>query len=328
MGMVKWIAGFSFCLLTTLAHAAGFRSVEVPADVGGPVMKGAIWYPCTTQPAEFDLGGWRLRGARDCPITGNKLPLVVISHGNGGSMLAHHDTAEALADAGFIVAAIDHPGDSISDLSRVADLSVHVERPTDIKRLIDFMLSASPAASKIDAKRIGFFGFSAGGYTGLVLIGANPDWAIYLCQASPSASVCTEILRKEFQAKPLAHDQRIRAAVIADPACCFFTASKLSTIKAPVQLWASERGGRGSPTTNPRISPDSAAIIDRGLLEKHEYHVVPKAAHFAFLAPCSPELVKGFPEGCKDDPSFDRAEFHKELNSSVVAFLRANLGVP
>jgi predicted dienelactone hydrolase len=76
---------------------------------------------------------------------------------------------------------------------------------------------ASPAASKIDPERIGFFGFSLGGYTGLVVIGANPDWAIPLCQKSSSAPTCEQILRKEFRVQPLTHDPRVKAAVIADP---------------------------------------------------------------------------------------------------------------
>jgi len=327
MHVSRILLGTILCLIGTLAHAAGLRFVEIPADVAGPAMKGAIWYPCPAPPIQFDLDGWTLRAARDCPFSGEKLPLVVASHGNGGSMLVHHDLAETLADAGFIFAAIDHPGDSTPDRSRIADLSVHVERPTDIKRLIDFMLDKSPVASRIDARRIGFFGFSAGGYTGLVLIGANPDWATDLCQNSPAASACAEILRNEFHAQPLVHDWRIKAAVIADPACCFFRADSFAAVKAPVQLWASEHGGRGLPTTNPHISPDSAALIDRNLPGKHEYHVVPNAGHFAFLPPCSPELVTGFAEGCTDAPGFDRAEFHHVFNSMVLSFFHANLGV-
>jgi predicted dienelactone hydrolase len=150
------------------------------------------------------------------------------------------------------------PGDTVVDLSRSGDLSVFVERPTDIKRLIDFMLAASPTASKIDPDRIGFFGFSRGGYTGLVIIGANPDWAAALCRvfhdpAEPSsaAPICEQILRKEFQAQPLAHDMRIKAAVIADPLSRLFTAGSLSPVKVPVQLWASEHGGDG-------VTPESA----------------------------------------------------------------------
>jgi hypothetical protein len=73
----------------------------------------------------------------------------------------HHDTAETLADAGFVVAAINHPGDNAFDASRTDDLSVLIERPSDIKRLIDFMLGAWPETTKIDRERIGVFGSSA-----------------------------------------------------------------------------------------------------------------------------------------------------------------------
>jgi predicted dienelactone hydrolase len=158
-------------------------------------------------------------------MSGAKLPLVVVSHGGGypsGSFIEHYDTAAALADAAFVVAAINHPGDSFGDMSRCHDLSEIVERPTDIKRLVDFMLGASPAAPKIDPERIGFFGFSRGGYTGLVLVGANPDWAgaSEFCRRS-SFPICAPILKGEFPAQPLTHDPRIRAAAILDPGPSF-----------------------------------------------------------------------------------------------------------
>ena len=46
-----------------------------------------------------------------------------------------------------------------------------VERPADIKRLVDYLLGAWSHASAIDPGRIGMFGFSRGGYTGLVVVG-------------------------------------------------------------------------------------------------------------------------------------------------------------
>jgi len=188
------------CLAAPLAEAAGFRFIDVPADADGPALTGAMWYPCSEPPGKIDLGsGITVSGVKDCPISGDQLPLVVVSHGAGGNIVGHHDMAETLA-------AINHPGHTTSDMSHSGDLSVFVERPTDIKRLIDFMLGASPATSKIDPHRIGFFGFSAGGYTGLVLIGANPDWAIPFCtvfhdprEPSSAAPVCEHILRKGFR---------------------------------------------------------------------------------------------------------------------------------
>jgi predicted dienelactone hydrolase len=305
--------------------AAGFRFIEVPADSDGPVLKGAMWYPCSEPPGEIDLGqitaifSITVLGVKHGPISGDKLPLVVISHGRGSHFVLHHDMAETLADAGFIVAAINHPGDTVFDMSRSGDLSVLVERPTAIKRLIDFMVGASPAASTIDPECIGFFGFSRGGYTGLVLIGGNPDWTsdTDFCPQS-SFHGCEQIRRQAFPAQPLAHDPRIKAAVIADPLAVFFTAASFAAVQVPVQLWASERGGDG-------VSPESVAAVDRSLPARHEYHVVANAGHFAFLIPCPPALAKERPEVCTDAPGFDRVAFHKQLNADALAFFRTHL---
>jgi predicted dienelactone hydrolase len=75
--------------------------------------------------------------------------------------------------------------------------------------------------------------------------------------------------------EPLAHDPRIKAAVIADPFSRFFTRDGFETVTAQVQLWASERGGDG-------VTPESVAAVDKNLPGKHEYHMVPNSGHFAF----------------------------------------------
>ena len=113
---------------------------------------------------------FNLIGAKDCPVTGAKLPLVIFSHGHTGWFGANHDTAEALADAGFVVAAINHPGDNGNDPSQGDDLSIYASRPSDVVRLLDFMLQNWKDKAVIDPARIWIFGFSLGGYTGLVLM--------------------------------------------------------------------------------------------------------------------------------------------------------------
>jgi predicted dienelactone hydrolase len=289
---------------------SGFQFIEVSGDADCPALEGAVWYPCREPLGEIDLGevtatfAITVTGAKNGPISGDKLPLVVVSPGRRSHFALHHDTAEMLADAGFVVAVINHPGDTYFDQSRSDDRSAWgVERPSDIKQLVDFMLGASPLASNIDRQRIGFYGFSRGGYTGLVLIGANPDWAA----------------AKEFPTPPLAHDPRIKAAVIADPFAVFFTADSLASVTTPVQLWASEHGGDG-------VTLESVAAVDRNLSSKHEYHVVPNSGHFAFLIPCPPALAKAVPEVCTDAPGFDRAAFHEQFNADVLAFFRKHLG--
>jgi len=252
-------------------------------------------------------------------LPGSRLPLIVISHGRTGSFVVHHDVAEVLADAGFIVAALNHPGDTASDQSGSGQLAIFVERPDHVRRLIDFMLGASALAPHIDGDRIGFFGFSRGGYTGLVLIGARPDWAnaTGFCRQSPPG-ICSQVFKKEFPAELPAADSRIRAAVIVDPLAIFFTASSFNAITVPVQLWASEYGGDG-------VLPHSVDVVNGGLRADHEYHVVPNAGHFSFVAPCPPALAQAAPEICADATGFDRSAFHRQFNVDVLAFLCRHL---
>ena len=309
----------AFCLSTTLAQAAGLSFIEVPADAAGPALRGAVWYPCDAPTAPIALGpAITLQGAKDCPMKNGQWPLVVISHGAAGSFIGHRDTAAALADAGFVVAAISHAGDNFQDLSGHEDLSIFISRPMDMKRLIDFALQRWP--DLIDAGRIGFFGFSRGGYTGLALAGANPDFRIRTpwCKEQPEIRMCVQARRNELPPQPPVHDARIKAAVIADP-LSFFNAEGLKNVKIPILLWASERGGDG-------VLPEDVEAVRRGLPPATDYRVQPGSAHFAFLAPCSAQLAKELPDICNDAPGFDRVAFHDRLNAEVLAFFRQHLG--
>jgi predicted dienelactone hydrolase len=311
----------AFCFAATLVHASGLQFIDGPAGAEGPALTGVVWTPCATAVQEVLLRRLAVPGVKDCPIVGERLPLVVFSHGRAGWVGLHHDTAAALADAGFVVAAINHASDNAFDTSRVDELSYLTERTSDVKRLLDFMLGGWAGASRIDGERIGFFGHSRGGYTGLVVIGGNPNFSrvIALCADGRASAVCDQIRGQEIPARGFIHDPRIKAAVITDPGpTVLFSADDLKAIKVPVQLWSSEHGGAG-------VSVEGIAIIDHGLPLKPDYHVVPKAGHWAFLAPCSPEQAKAFPRSCLDAPGFDRVAFHKEFNAGVLAFFQKHL---
>jgi predicted dienelactone hydrolase len=322
---VACVATFGAAVLALPAWAAGLSLIDVPAE-DGPPMAGAVWTPCAEPPGKVAIGDRSLPGAKDCPIIGRGLPLIVISHGFGGWFGGHHDTAEALADAGFIVAAIDHPDDwSHADPARKFTLTALTDRPTDIKRLIDYMLSAWPSAAKIDPSRIGFFGFSRGGFTGLALIGGAVDWQAALpalCPPDSTLPACLEARKGPLPNVQLAHDARIKAAVIADPFLgAFFTPDSLKRVAAAVQLWGSEKGGDG-------VQPDDAASAAHNLPAMPDYHTVPNSAHFAFLPPCTSGEEQTAPRICTDPPDFDRAAFHAQFDAEVVAFLRARLIPP
>lgn len=314
----RWLSTAAFCCAATLAHAAGFAFIEVPADQDGPALRGAVWSPCSAPPGRIDLAPLVLQGTRDCPVTGPGLPLVVVSHGAGGSALGHHDTAAALADAGYVVAAIHHPGDNFQDMSRQGHLSAFATRPVDMKRLTDYMLGAWPQRAQLDAGKVGFFGFSRGGYTGLVATGAVPDWMLRpdLCPPLSTRPLCGEIRRNEIPATP-APDARIKAAVIVDP-LSVFDAKGLGPVKTPVQLWASALGGDG-------VTLQSVETVREGLPRAPDWHLAANAGHYAFLAPCSPALAEVAPDICRDAPGFDRVAFHQVFNAHVVQFFQRHV---
>jgi predicted dienelactone hydrolase len=320
------VAVGALAMLLTLAAApalaAGFEHVTVP-DPDGPPLEAGIWYPTDAPASPQPLGLFVQSVAVGAPVAGRGLPLVVMSHGTGGTFEGHYDTALALAEAGFVVASVTHTGDNYRDQSAFTRVE---NRPRHIKALIDYMLASWPRHAVLDPSRIGMFGFSAGGFTALVAIGGVPDMVrvASFCTAHPDDWGCnraSELHSGPPTAPPSAfvHDTRIAAAVIAAPAIGYvFTPEGLSGVKVPIQLW---RGDRDEILTHPY----HAQNVYDGLPIKPEYHVVPNAGHFAFLAPCSAGLQSIAPDICRDPAGFDRVAFHREFNAAVVAFFKAKL---
>ncbi|MGV1869857.1 alpha/beta hydrolase family protein [Agrobacterium rosae] len=315
----------SFLLAILPAHAAGLKILSIPEGPNGPAIDAAMWSPCAETPVDVKIKSMTLPAVPDCPIVGTNLPLVIVSHGYGGWYFGHHDTAEALADSGFIVVAINHPHANYADMSRANGLSVLVDRPADIKRTVDFMLTAFPDTSKIDPQRIGFYGFSQGGYTGLVVAGANPDFSKLPPRcADPKAMGCPPSnqarppQQKPLSLAPLTHDSRIKAMVVADPLSVVFqTPDSVRAVKIPLQLWGSQLGGGGG------ASPKDVATLAQVLPEKPELRIVPNAVHMSFLTMCPKGRESS--DACKDAPGFDRTAFHREFNTEVVAFFQRHL---
>jgi predicted dienelactone hydrolase len=296
------------------AQNAGFTIVAVSDPQDKPI-EVAIWYPTRAAPAVMDLGLYRQNVARDAPIAGRDLPLVVISHGTGGGWVSHADTAVALASAGFVVAAPTHTGDNYRDDSYVGTSRWLPERARQVKRVIDYMQDEWKGRDRLDG-RVGMFGFSAGAFTTLVMIGGVPDMALVdrHCRESPELA-CTLWKEPAQSASPRwIHDPRISAAVVAAPGLGFtFELAGLSQVTAAVQLW-----GAGDDRVV-RYATNTALV--RRQLPSAEYHDVPRAGHMSFIVPCA----GGPPPLCSDAEGFDRAAFHAELNRDMAAFFRARL---
>jgi predicted dienelactone hydrolase len=303
-------------------HAAGFQS-RFAADPNGKPIELAIWYPSQATPAPLTLGLTTMVVALNGPVAGRALPLVAISHGNGGSSLSHVDTAIALADAGYVVVAVTHTGDNYADQSRSVFL---MDRPKHISRAIDHMLATWDGHAALDPARIGMFGFSSGGFTTLASIGGIADFSKVgpTCHDYPGDYAC-QLIAKSGQTNLASpdptpvHDVRIKAAVVAAPALGFaFSPDGLKNVRIPVQLWRAE-----DDTILPQ--PRYAEAVRLALPLAPDYRVVPKAGHFDFLTPCSPALANAAPIICTSAPGFDRVAFHHTFNAMVIEFFDKNL---
>ncbi|WP_218190980.1 alpha/beta hydrolase family protein [Enhydrobacter aerosaccus] len=319
-----------FGLLAVTASVAsaanvGFETIQV-SNGTEPPLRGGVWYPTDAPATEHSLGLFTQTVAVGAPVSGHDLPLVVLSHGGGASYQAHYDTALALAQAGFVVAAIDHAGDTYNDQSQVLRLW---RRPAQLRRLVSYMVEEWPGHGAVNAGRVGAFGFSNGGFTVLVAAGGVPDLdrtAPY-CQAHPDHDLCQALkqggadphLGADVPAGAWIADPRIKAIVVAAPAFGFaFSPDGLKNVRIPVQLWRAAEDHH-----QPDAWYDEA--VRRALPRPPEYHLVAGANHYSFLPPCAPRLASRAPGLCTDPPGFDRAAFHRTFNAEVVRFFQTAL---
>jgi predicted dienelactone hydrolase len=306
----------------SLAHAAtGYQHFTIPDPNGGEALEVGVWYPSDApgRPQPLDL--YTQIVAPDAPIKGQHLPLIVMSHGHGGSFAGHYDTAEALAEAGFVAAAVTHNGDSWRDTSR----AIHLEdRPRQLEVLTNYMLDSWRDHGRLDRDRIGAFGFSAGGFTVLAFAGGEPDFTKFAphCRSYPDFFDCRIIAGAKLDLsapRVWTHDFRVKAVVAASPAIGFaFGKSGLSKVTAKVQLW---RGEDDPVLPNPYY----AEAVREDLPSIAEMHVVPHAGHYDFIAPCSPTMAGRLPDICAHEPRFDPVVFHRAFNGDVVRFFRSAL---
>jgi predicted dienelactone hydrolase len=148
--------------------AVQFRLERVP---DGP--KVAVWYP-------------------DATGNGERLPLILFSHGLDSCGTQSVFLTDQVARAGYVVAAPDHRDASCSvdgprlphfHLPRLRftnpehwDETSYADRRADLEKTLDWMLAGSPLSQRIDPARIGAVGHSLGGYSVLGWAGGWDSW--------------------------------------------------------------------------------------------------------------------------------------------------------
>jgi predicted dienelactone hydrolase len=234
-------------------------------------------------------------------------PLVVISHGNGGSGSIYRVLAGHLARAGCVVAMLDHPGNTRGDNELARTVANLERRPRHLKLVIDWAFAAGPFAARLVPNAVALVGHSLGGYTALALAGGQP-----------TASA------RETGGEPLEldvlSDERVRALVLLAPATQFFAApGALQHVRVPVLMITAEFDEH-TPAVH-------AEIVERGISDPAllEHRTIAGAGHFSFLDPFPKATSGAAVPPSQDPPGFDRVAFGAELGADVVAFVRRTM---
>ncbi len=225
-----------FCLTVAIAtpalaeSAPGLIERSIPAPHHGRQMPTAIWYPATEGATELFAenpvfqGGEVRRNATPSP---GKHPLILMSHGMGGSYLSLNWLASGLVAKGAIVVSVNHPNGWFKD-RKVDKMFNHWTRAQDLKVALDAILADPALASTIDLQRIYATGFSFGGWTALSLGGAtaSPTGSLAYCKAAGERSHnCMDLQHFGLSAANTDNpewtasykDSRVKAVVAIDP---------------------------------------------------------------------------------------------------------------
>ncbi len=309
-----------------------------------------VWYPAAASakeesqwlgPAERPLFAAG-RASVQAPVAESpaKYPLVVLSHGTGGSAIMMAWLGTALAANGYIAVAVNHPGNNAAEGYTIEGFSTWWERARDLSTVIDAMLVDPTFASRIDAKRIGAAGFSLGGYTVIEIAGGNtrPADFIEFCRSPKADDLCKgppefPTLMKDFQKlsetnaefqAALRHagdsyrDPRVRAAFAIAPALGpAFAATDLAKISIPVEIVA------GSADTIVPI--ESSANYLAVNIPGAKLTILPGVGHYVFLDTCTEQGREVQPLLCTDGPGIDREAVHNKAVELAIAFFRSKL---
>ncbi|PYE88250.1 alpha/beta hydrolase family protein [Phyllobacterium leguminum] len=313
-------------LAASTEYQAGAVRITVP-DVDG-AFNAIVWYPTSAPEKPWQAGPFTISASQNAPIaTDRRFPVVLFSHGRGGSPLSHRELEASLAREGFVVVAPAHLGDTAGQPQAKNQAQILMARPRQAMEALNAALADRRFAEHVDSARIGMIGYSAGGYTALVLAGARPDFeaATAYCQGEGQGDIgsCgpakdgTADADKQLGTWQPPTEPRLKALVLMDPLSFVFDKASLAAIKIPVLLLRPKDDAYMSAAPN-------ALALAKDLPTPPEQIVVP-GRHFVFIDPCPEKLAAEAPLICKDGPSVDRTAIHRTIEHDVADFLRAHL---
>ena len=297
-----------------------------------------IWYPAKAGSAETSIdvgapGAPRLRRgsvAMDAPFADEKRhPVIMLSHGFGGAARPMAWFGKAMAERGYVVVGVDHPGNNGIDKMTVPGAVLWWERAEDLKAALAAVRADKALSRHIDPARVGVAGFSIGGLTALIAGGArvSPENIMAFCDSHPRDGVCqpqiefavsprqwqaafeSEALRDEVATARDDHSlPGVRAVFAMAPVVQVADPASLKAMRVPVSIISGAEDATVPPATHARVAQ---TLIPGATLE-----LIPDGTHYSFLAECTAAGREQIPV-CKD--AAVQEETHRRAIAAAAA---------
>jgi predicted dienelactone hydrolase len=302
----------------------------------------SAWYPASVGSGKralgqfFDLGAIQVDG--DLAAV-HSLPVVLMSHGTGGSPESMGWLARRLAQGGYVVIGAHHHGNTGREPYRPEGFLCWWEGALDLSALLSRLSARGRFAHQLDIGRVSAVGFSLGGYAVLAMAGARSSMERYVKWSSelnlfttgprelpdagdhiPRLLETSAVFRESWarQGDSFA-DHRVRSIVAIAPAppVRAFDMASVGSISIPVTLITGEADREAPPS-------ECADWLVQANRHFQRISVGQDVGHYIFL---------GFPAGevssddsfiFSDPPGVNRAEVHERVASLVLTALGSN----
>jgi predicted dienelactone hydrolase len=310
------------------------------------VLNTVVWYPAASgvdqttphtgtsdRSSIFEADGATLDAALASGTA--RFPVVLLSHGNGGTAQSLGWFAAGLAANGYIVAGVNHPGNSALEPKTVQGSTLWPQRARDLSVVLDALFSDTQFAQRLDPERIGAAGYSLGGYTVIALAGGIAAPAVFgiPCrgckppQDLPDLVERTEALQRSDpayaavlrQVGASVREPRVRAVLAIAPGLVeVVTSESLAAITLPVAIVAGASDAVVPPEFNAKVY---AARIPGARLKIFPGGV----GHFTFLNACTAAGRGAAPQFCVDAAGVDRKAIHNATILHATEFFNGAL---
>jgi predicted dienelactone hydrolase len=267
-------------------------------------------------------------------------PVVLLSHGTGGSGPGMGWLGCRLAAAGYIAIAVSHHGNTAAEPYRAQGFLCWWERARDLSVILDRLAAEGPFTARLDVSRVFAAGFSLGGYTVLALAGAITELALFEQWLAGQggrgrgprefpdlADHFTSLLAtsSEFRASVARHgrayyDPRVKAVLALAPAPPVrgFTPQSLQAVRLPVRTLV---GGADA-----EAPAETCASWLAGLLPNCQLTLLgPDVGHYVFLCEATEMGRSSEPVLCVDAPGVDRGAIHDQVAGTAIALFRSEV---